>query len=525
MSETSSITRRDFLAASAATAAVGLPSAAASAGVARRRAASRPSSPNIILLFVDQMRGDAFGADGNRVVQTPNLDFLAARGTRFRHAYTACPSCLPARAILWTGMNQWHTGVLGMGRGQGPIPSDFPHTLPGELAKAGYRTHMIGKGHFNPQRATMGFDDTELDESGRVESAGFKDEYRAWFERNAPKGVSPDDHGINWNAWQARPWHTEEYLHPSAWTMSRAIQFLGEHDPGKPLFLNISFARPHSPYVPPQAYWETYINDPTPPPYVGEWAAMHDHPENAVDPDAWRGKMTDRQIHRARAGYFGEISFIDAQIGRLMNWMHRFRAGVFANTWFIFASDHGDMQGDHNLWRKTYAYEGSARIPFIVTPPGGSPARGRVADEVVELRDIMPTVLEIAGLPMPPTVDGSSLVPLVHAPATKWREYIHGEHCTCYSPEQEMQYVTDGKQKFIWLPQIGVEQFFDLTTDPGECRNLVADPAWQKPVDLWRGRLISELAARNCGWVKDGKLSCPGTALVSPYKHKRWTGA
>ncbi len=118
-------------------------------------------------------------------------------------------------------MSQWHTGVLGMGRGQGPVPNDFPHMLAGELSAAGYRTHLIGKGHFHPQRALMGFDSTELDESGRVESAGFKDEYRAWFEQNAPKDLSPDDHGVDWNSWLSRPWHTQEHLHPTAWTMLR----------------------------------------------------------------------------------------------------------------------------------------------------------------------------------------------------------------------------------------------------------------------------------------------------------------
>ena len=292
--------------------------------------------PNIILIICDQMRGDCLGADGHRIVQTPNLDYLAARGTRFRHAYTAVPSCLPARATLWTGQSQWHTGVLGMGWGQGPIPNDFPHTLPSELRQAGYRTHLVGKGHFHPQRAMMGFESHELDESGRTLINGFDDEYRAWFAKHAPPGVTPDDHGVYWNSWHARPWHTEEYLHPTAWTMSRALDFLEHRDQNRPFFLNISFARPHSPYVPPRPYWEQYIHGETPTPYLGDWAAMHDRPEAAVDPNAWRGKMTAEQIHRARAGYYGEISFIDTQDGRLINWMSRFGRDALANTWFLY---------------------------------------------------------------------------------------------------------------------------------------------------------------------------------------------
>lgn len=136
--------------------------------------------------------------------------------------------------------------------------------------------------------------------------------------------------------------------------------------------------------------------------------------------------------------------------------MGRHQPKALANTWFIFASDHGDMVGDHHLWRKTYAYEGSARIPFIVVPPKGQAPARPVADEVTELRDLMPTMLDIAQAPCPGTVDGASVVPLMSGTSTKvkWRDYIHGEHSTCYSHEQEMQYVTDGRQKFIWLPRI-----------------------------------------------------------------------
>jgi arylsulfatase A-like enzyme len=136
----------------------------------------------------------------------------------------------------------------------------------------------------------------------------------------------------------------------------------------------------------------------------------------------------------------------------------------------------------------------------------------------------MPTVLDIAGVPIPSTIDGKSLVPLVRDEKSDWRKYIHGEHCTCYAAEQEMQYVTDGRSKFVWLPRIGQEQFFDLSSDPGECRNLIDDPAHREAVDLWRGRLIAELKERDCGWVRGGKLYCPPEPLISPYKSRRWEG-
>ena len=482
-------------------------------------------APNIVLIIADQMRADCLAADGNPLIHTPNLDYLASAGARFRHAYSAVPSCIPARATLWSGQSQWHTGVLGMGGGQGPIPNDFPHTLAGELSQAGYHTHLVGKGHFHPQRAPMGFQSMELDESGRTLVHGVKDEYREFFAQYGPPTVTPDDHGVAFNSWHARPWHCEEYLHPSGWIGSRAIHYLEHRDRSKPFFLNLSFERPHSPYVPPQAYWDMYINGDTKPAVIGEWAQMHDDPITAADPNAWRGRLSPEQIHRARAGYYGDVSFIDTQVGRLINLMARFDNAAYGNTWFIFTADHGDMLGDHNLWRKTYAYEGSARVPLIVCPPLRGPRpQNRVVSEVVEWRDLMPTILAAAGVAIPRTVDGASLLPLLQAPQPDWREYIHGEHCTCYHSDQEMQFVTNGKRKFIWLPRLNMQQFFDLESDPGECHDLSQEPARQAEVAQWRGYLIKELAARDCGWVKDGQLHAPPGNLISPWKTVRWPG-
>lgn len=473
--------------------------------------------PNIILIICDQLRGDCLGAAGNRFIETPNIDALAARGTRFEHAYSAVPSCLPARAVLWSGQDQWHTGVLGMGRGQGQIPADFPHTLAGELTAAGWQTQLVGKGHFHPQRALMGFQGTALDESGRMPDS----DYRRWFAAVAPAGVTPDDHGVDWNSWHARPWHAAEHLHPSAWTMSRSLDFLEQRDPSRPFFLNISFARPHSPYVPPAFYFDHYLRCGVPEPHVGDWAAVHDDPLTAANPNAWRGRMGAARVRRARSGYYGEISFIDCQVGRLVNRLRRL--GLDQDTWLLFTADHGDMQGDHHLWRKTYAYEGSTRIPFLCVPPvsAGRPARP-VAGEVVELRDVMPTLLAAAGLPVPGTVDGRSVLPLMAAPGRDWRAFIHGEHCTCYDPEQEMQYVTDGRRKLVWLPRCGREQFFDLERDPGECRDLAGEPGRREEIALWRGRLAGELARRDCGWTRDGRPYCPGGGpMVSPWRDQR----
>jgi arylsulfatase A-like enzyme len=235
-------------------------------------------------------------------------------------------------------------------------------------------------------------------------------------------------------------------------------------------------------------------------------------------------EMTPTDHRWIRAAYWAMCDLIDAQVGRLLAVLKE--TDQIDDTIVIFASDHGEMLGDHNLWRKTYAYEGSSNIPFFIVPPAtmNRPAR-RIADEVVELRDIMPTLLDAAGVFIPPTVDGRSVLGLLDAPAQDWRTYIHGEHCMCYSTEQEMQYVTDGRRKFIWLPRINVEQFFDLEADPGECCNLIHAPDRQDEINRWRQYLIRELDQRQCGWVKNNTLTCPSDSpLISPYKNKRWQG-
>lgn len=477
---------------------------------------------NMILIMTDQHRYDCFGAGGNPGIETPNLDWLASEGTVFDCAYTPSPSCIPARASLMTGMTPWKTGILGMGGGQGPMGVNFAATLPGELARAGYYTKGVGKMHFYPQRAMLGFCSTVLDESGRVEDAHFQSDYRAWFEREKPGDCSPVDHGLGWNAWAARPWHLEERLHPTVWTASEAINFLETRDPSMPYFLKVSFARPHSPYDPPEYYFNMYKDREVPQPAVGDWAEVNDVAEDAAYFDAWRGRRSPEETRRARQAYYGQVSHLDNQIGRLLVYLRD--AGQLDDTLFVFTSDHGDMLGDHNLWRKTYAYEGSARVPMAVKLPRSmrEGVQSRV-DAPVSLYDIMPTLLAAAGVPVPESVEGSSLLPLIYGKAEGWRQYLHGEHSPCYSPMQEMQYVTDGKYKYIWFPHTGAEQLFCLEDDPQELHELAGQAAHRQVLLQLRGQLVDILEARHNGTTENGALVCQARRppQVSPHYAER----
>ncbi|MCZ6633902.1 MAG: arylsulfatase [bacterium] len=478
-----------------------------------------PKRPNLLLITTDQQRGDCLGCDGHPVLATPYLDELAEGGARFPHAYTSVPSCTPARAGIVTGMDQWNHGRLTM---TGSDPLEYPATLPGELAKAGYHTQAVGKMHHAPHRRLYGFHHMVLDESGR-RTGNFVSDYHTFFDKHKEGEYGYRDHSIDWNSWMARPSHLPEHLHPTHWTASEGIKFLEQRDPTKPFFMWLSFARPHSPYDPPQAYWDMYIDHPDiPKAAVGDWAERYD--QKIANVNAPRSHRTDAETHRGRAGYYGNITFIDHQIGRVLYELRHRDPGALANTLIIFTSDHGDMMGDHHHWRKTYAYEGSARIPFLIKYPNGWDfEQNAVYDQPVELRDIMPTLLDAAGVDIPDSVDGQSLLDLARGKTDDWRNCVQGEHTTCYDKEHGMQYVTDGHEKYIWFHHTGEEQFFNLDQDPLECQELSKHPDSQERVALWRSRLADINERRGDPRGQNGQLvPQPDGALSLSPNYTKW---
>lgn len=466
--------------------------------------------PNIVLICVDQMRGDAMSAAGHPVVRTPWLDSLAAWGTTFDHAYTATPTCVPARVALFTGKAPESHGRVGYREGV-PFTELYPVTMQSSLRDAGYQTQAIGKMHVYPERSRCGFDDVRLHDgflhfARRHGNRNLEanDDYLTWLRRQPGMAAADHtDHGVGCNSHIARPWDKPEAYHPTTWVVSEAIDFLYRRDPTVPFFLYLSFHRPHAPHDPPAYAFEQYLDADHPEPPVGDWVEdfaefRHDHTAEGEF-----GAQTTDMHRRAASGYYGNITHIDNQLNRLMEAFSDFALAM--NTAFVFVSDHGDMMGDHHFYRKTVPYEGSARVPFIVTLPGMTPQVGHV-DSVVELRDVMPTVLDIAGVDCPPGVDGRSVLPLIQGAETSWRDEIHGEHFHLVFGPQSIQFVTDGHRKFVWYSGLGVEQFFDLDADPNELHNLVADPGRAAEVSDWRRRLIGYLEGREEGYVADGDL-------------------
>jgi len=451
--------------------------------------------PNIILFTTDQHRGDYIGLAGHPVIETPNLDAWVNDGLYFRNAYSEIPSTTGARRMMHLGQGSYDSGVIGYAGGQW----DETNSLPTVLARAGYHCFSAGWRNMHPRRALFGYHHAVIHDL----RPGV-DDYMEWLERELGPGAHERGHGCDANGWLARPWHLDERYHPTVWTTDVALELIEKRDPTKPFFLWCSHLRPHSPYDPPRFFWDTYIDRELPPTPIGDWADRH--AQESVPPlrTAWEGRLTDLQTQRCRAGYMGCITQIDYELGRMEEMLGRIEGVDPRNTIWLFVSDHGDMMGDHHLHRKSYAYEGSARIPFVVRYPKGYDGPTGPFDQVVGIQDVMPTLLDIAGVDAPDTMTGGSVVDA--ARGKPWREFIHGEHSPCYHPENAMQYLTDGKEKYIWFPVTGQEQFFDLQADPAELHDLAGDPGAADRIATWRRRLIERLGARGDGFSDGERL-------------------
>lgn len=464
--------------------------------------------PNIVLMVVDQMRFDALGANGNPVISTPNLDMMAQQGYNFKQAYTAVPTCIPSRAALLTGLSQAHHGRVGY---QDGVPWSYEITLGKELTKRGYQTQVVGKMNVYPERNRLGFEAVELHDgylhASRNQKGTYQnqfvasDDYLRWFKEK--KGSTADliDDGLDCNSWVARPWLYEEELHPTNWVTSKSIEFLERRDSTLPFFLKMSYVRPHSPLNPPTYYFNLYqdliseFNEIA----IGKWA--QELTQEASDSTiALKGRLKKRELDRMRAAYYGLITQIDHQIGRFLMALTEHRLDY--ETIIVFLSDHGDQLGDHHLFRKAYPYQGSIHIPFLVYDPGNF-LKGEIHElnQIVELRDVLPSLVDFATGERVEGIDGISIKPCLTKADYQTRTYLHGEHSF---GEDSNQWILTDEWKYIWYSISGKEQLFHLSSDPDECHDLHTINT--KECQNLRQILIKELTEREEGFVVEGEL-------------------
>ncbi len=451
-------------------------------------------SPNILLVCSDHWPGRLLGCAGHPIIQTPTLDRLAQNGVRFPNAYSECPVCIPARRTLMTGTTCRRHGDRVFGTNL-EMPSGIP-TLAQTFRDAGYQACAVGKLHVYPQRDRIGFDDVILCEEGRVQF-GPVDDYELFLGDHGYAGKQ-FSHGMCNNDYLARPWHLPEETHVTNWLTEQMCRTIIRRDPKRPAFWYLSYSHPHPPLAPLRDYLEMYRDVAWERPESGHWAR---------DPSTWpyalqarRSRdlpMNDAQVNYARAAFYALCTHIDHQLRVVLGTLRE--NGLADNTIILFTSDHGDMLGKHGQWAKRLFYEESANVPLILSGAGNDERVGgnRLDTRLAGWQDIMPTLLDLAGVPIPETVEGNSLV------SEKRRDTLYGE---VGEDATATRMIRTDRYKLIYYPVGNRIQLFDLDDDPGELHNLSSSSDHASVREELEKKLIGELYGGDESWVSEDCL-------------------
>ncbi len=454
-----------------------------------------PERPNVLLICTDHWPASLLGCAGHPVIQTPTLDELARSGVRYTNAYAECPVCIPARRTLMTGTPPRTHGDRVF-KETLPMP-DIP-TLAQTFRDAGYQAYAVGKLHVYPQRDRIGFDDVILDEEGRLQY-GVVDDYEIFLGEQGYAGQH-FSHGMSNNQYSTRAWPLPEHLHATNWASREMARTIRRRDPTRPAFWYLSYRHPHPPLVPLQSYLDFYrdLGLEMDPPFYGEWSQDRERLPYSLRAHMSRGDKYNRaQTLAARRAFYALCTHIDHQVRTVIGTLRE--EGILDNTILCFTSDHGDMLGNHNMWAKRLFYENSANVPLILVGAAGDSRVGhhRVDDRLVGWQDIMPTLLDLAGVPIPDTVEGISAV------GEERRTWFYGEidegpHAT--------RMIRDGRYKLIYYATGNHRQLFDLQEDPNELVDLAGDPDHAETLKRLTEVLVGELYGGDEAWVQDGRL-------------------
>ncbi|MGE9291365.1 MAG: sulfatase family protein, partial [Puniceicoccales bacterium] len=433
--------------------------------------------PNILFLLADQLRWDFVGSYGADFLETPNIDRLAAMGTRYTNAYSAHPLCVPARAALITGTHGYKSGILTNGQWVRPdYPAQGIKTWPERMNESGYSTAAIGKMHFYPWMERMGFEFKCATEDKRWPF--IRDDYHHYLhERGSRKyvGLEHEQYEETKGAvFSINPWE----LSWDHFVGQEAVSYLEKYDEDNPFSMMVGFTGPHCPYDPNKEFIENIDLEKIPP---AEEGVAEDCTEtkaaniagnrrkwNGVDISDW----TPEQKKKVRQHYAGLVQQIDLEVGCILDTLEK--KGLLENTLIIFTSDHGDYLGDHGMAGKGTFYEGSCHIPMIISDPSNREAS--VCEKQVELTDVTATMLTYAGCGIPEYMDSIPLPGLPYngegRPDVPERDGILGAVSDgCMFLKGDWKYA-----KYA----TGEMTLFNLAEDPNEVNNRIDDPAYHE---------------------------------------------
>ena len=480
--------------------------------------AAEARKPNVLFLIADDLAA-LLGCYGDPVAQTPHIDKLAARGVRFDRAYCTFPLCGPSRNSMLTGLYPNSTGIHGNSQiFRQSIPNQI--SLPQAFRLQGYLAGRIGKlYHYDVPNSigTNGHDDPaswelELNPAGvdRTE------------EQPKIFSLLPGNFGASLS-WYASPAPDEKHTDAleasdAEWVLERCARHRE-----RPFFLAVGFFRPHTPYVAPKAYYDLYPRE--------KMRIVPNIKEDQADIPApalasykkEQDKLTDDLRREALQGYYASISFMDAQVGRVIAALDRL--GLADNTIIVFTSDHGYHTGEHGLWQKQSLFEESARVPLLIVAPGVTP-KGAVATSPVSHLDLYPTLTQLAGVPAPENLQGQTLVPMLKDPKFAGRGWALTQVVRGGGGGPAAKAKGGGEGRFFgytlrtsrwryteWAEGEKGRELYDHDNDPQEITNLAQFPAHAKTV----GELSAQLrAAAKATYPASGKVPELASGLWTP---------
>lgn len=449
------------------------------------------SQPNIVMIFSDQQRVDTIGAYGRSPygvrVKTPNLDKLAQDGIRFDNAYTPCPLCSPARASFLTGTYP-HTHKTMTNVSLHPLDNQIgpeDDILFSGLKQAGYKIGYVGKWHVNNDKTPADF--------GCDDFIGLGDYAKYRKELGVPVAPESEYYETAMGASGTDP-IALEHCRP-AYLTDNAIRLMEEYSQNQdqPFMVRLDFHGPHFPMVIPEPYASMY--DPAD---IQPIPSFYDDlsqkpPVQKIKTRHWQTDfMNWSDWQPIIAKYFGEVTLLDDQIGRVLDTIDRL--GLRENTLVVFSTDHGDLMGAHKIWDKAYTlYDDNTHVPLIARWPGQI-APGSVCGKFVSHTvDIAPTLLDAAGACIPAGIQGTSWVPLFRGEAQDRPDYVvsefHGSHMGFYS----IRMVRTEKYKYNFH-SCAEDELYDLENDPYETKNLTGCPGFEKITGEMRLRLVEWMA-------------------------------